>query len=113
MPRSPRTPCTADPRCPALVDTPGPCPAHRTERRAQRRERETWANYGTQWPRIRARVLMHEPMCRVCGAIATDVDHITPLRDGGTNARDNLQPLCHSCHSRKTARDNNFGGARE
>ncbi|WP_366141808.1 HNH endonuclease signature motif containing protein, partial [Propionivibrio sp.] len=34
---------------------------------------------------------------------ATDVDHIVPIRRGGTNKHENLQPLCHACHSRKTA----------
>lgn len=33
---------------------------------------------------------------------ATDVDHVTPLRRGGTNDPANLQALCHPCHSRKT-----------
>lgn len=36
--------------------------------------------------------------------IATDVDHIIPLRDGGAPfERSNLQGLCHSHHSSKTA----------
>jgi len=34
---------------------------------------------------------------------ATEVDHIVPLRAGGTNDAENLQALCKSCHSRKTA----------
>ena len=60
------------------------------------------------WQRLRAFVLAGEPLCRMCTAagmtvIATDVDH----RDGdpGNNDATNLQPLCHSCHSRKTAGD--------
>lgn len=44
-----------------------------------------------------------EPTCRVCGARATDVDHVVPKRAGGPDAHSNLQSLCHSCHSRKTA----------
>jgi 5-methylcytosine-specific restriction protein A len=48
-------------------------------------------------------VLREEPMCRSCGGAASQVDHIIPLSRGGTNDRANLQPLCHSCHSRKTA----------
>ena len=50
-------------------------------------------------------VLREEPMCRACGGAASQVDHIMPLSRGGTNDRANLQPLCHSCHSRKTARE--------
>jgi hypothetical protein len=37
--------------------------------------------------------------------VATDVDHIIDSRDDFTddNSRENLQPLCHECHSLKTA----------
>ncbi|NBW09689.1 MAG: HNH endonuclease [Caulobacteraceae bacterium] len=48
-------------------------------------------------------ILREEPLCRHCGAAASQVDHIVPLSRGGTDARENLQPLCHSCHSKKTA----------
>jgi len=60
-------------------------------------------------------VLNREPLCREClkqGRLtpATEVDHIVPLASGGTNDLENLQPLCHSCHSRKTAKeDGGFG----
>jgi len=36
--------------------------------------------------------------------LATDVDHIVPIDAGGTDEMSNLQALCHSCHSMKTAR---------
>jgi 5-methylcytosine-specific restriction protein A len=43
-------------------------------------------------------------------AASTEVDHIIPLRQGGKNTMDNLQGLCKSCHSRKTAlEDGGFG----
>ena len=53
-----------------------------------------------RWQKLRAYVLARDPLCRDCGAIATDVDH----HDGnpGNNAPDNLVPRCHSCHSTKT-----------
>jgi 5-methylcytosine-specific restriction protein A len=46
------------------------------------------------------------PICEIdgCGQVATDLDHKKPKRDGGTDAADNLQALCHSHHSQKTAR---------
>jgi len=34
---------------------------------------------------------------------AHHVDHVVAKRQGGTDALDNLQALCHSCHSKKTA----------
>lgn len=58
--------------------------------------------YNTTWTKLRLMVLRAEPMCRTCGAVATDVDHITPLARGGLNEFENLQPLCKVCHGRKT-----------
>lgn len=62
------------------------------------------------WKRLRAEVLAQEPLCRMCSAMglvvaATDVDHIIDSRDDYTddNRRENLQSLCHDCHSLKTA----------
>jgi 5-methylcytosine-specific restriction protein A len=58
----------------------------------------------------RAKCLARDPFCVVCQAaglleVATDVDHIEPHH--GDPARfwclENLQSLCHRCHSRKTA----------
>lgn len=55
-------------------------------------------------------MLHEEPLCRDPygehvgrPTVANHVDHITPKRRGGTDVRSNLQSLCHSCHSRKTA----------
>lgn len=60
---------------------------------------------GKQWQAIRKAVLECEPLCRECGAPATDVDHIDG--DNGNNGFSNLQPLCKPCHSRKTRREMN------
>lgn len=59
----------------------------------------------SRWRKLRAYVLAREPLCRDCGAIATDVDH----DDGnpGNNQPDNLVPRCHACHSSKTMRERN------
>lgn len=61
------------------------------------------------WLKLRAQVLADEPLCRFCFAAgyttpATDVDHIkNGVGDhSDDNSRDNLQPLCRACHSRKT-----------
>jgi hypothetical protein len=36
-------------------------------------------------------------------AVSTDVDHIVPREQGGSDHEDNLQGACHECHSWKTA----------
>jgi 5-methylcytosine-specific restriction protein A len=59
------------------------------------------------WPRDRARVLREEPECRLCGAPATQVDHIVPLAQGGSRGRENLQAICAWCHRGKTGREGN------
>lgn len=103
MPNRPRSPCT-EPGCPELVDRPGKCPAHRRDYDRELKRRHTWRNYGGDWPKIRAQVLAEEPLCP-CGARATDVDHVVPLRRGGTHQRSNLQPLCKPCHASKSAKE--------
>lgn len=96
---------------------PNPIQRHRPERAmnpaANRSGREadnrrTLSLHKEPWQRLRAAVLADEPLCRHCastGAVvpATDVDHLSG--DPSDNSRENLQPLCHACHSRKTATD--------
>lgn len=63
------------------------------------------------WKKVRRAQFDHEPLCRECrkqGRLvpAEDVDHIIQLEDGGAPLDpENLQSLCHSHHSEKTARD--------
>lgn len=121
-PQRPARPCRA-PGCPNLVRGPGSyCPEHAREvqrRYDAERGSPSRRGYGRNWRRLRAIVLAEQPLCAdpdgVHGdepPLATEVDHIVPLRAGGTNARSNLQALCKSCHSRKTAReDQRWGGA--
>lgn len=87
-----------------------PC-ARCVKAREQARGTATQRGYGAEWRRIRDQVLAEEPVCTICRAApSTDVDHIRPLRAGGTNARSNLRGTCHSCHSSKTVReDGGFG----
>ncbi len=80
--------------------------ANRTGRDAD--PRRTLKLNGSAWQRLRASVLAGEPLCRHCAARgltvpATDVDHMNGADD---NRLESLQPLCHSCHSLKTAADN-------
>jgi len=59
---------------------------------------------------IRKRLLYGEPLCRHCNErgtvrIATQVDHIVALVNGGSDDDSNKQPLCDECHKVKTTID--------
>lgn len=99
MPRRFSRPCS-QPGCPNLE-----CREHRRPRRAGRRPSAAARGYGRRWQRLRKMFLRANPLCVECGAAASEVDHIIPLRQGGSNRWDNLQALCKSCHSRKTAQE--------
>ena len=115
MPRRAKRGC-AHRGCPNLVEAGagGYCPTHAAQHQVERNKRidaqrgtAAQRGYDARWRRIRAMYLRNNPLCVHCLANghttpATDVDHITPLAVGGTHAPDNLQSLCHSCHSRKT-----------
>ncbi len=116
MPRRPKRPCSY-PGCPELVEQGqgGKCEKHsRQQKRAYGREYDrtratsTQRGYNASWRRLRKMVLNAEPLCRHCKqqdrlTPATEVDHI----DGNikNSSRDNLQPLCKSCHSRKSVKE--------
>lgn len=102
------------PGCPNLAPRGSRyCPPHEKERQRDvnaRRSPGYKEPYGGEWKRIRAAHLDEYPYCAKCGAPATDVHHIRPLRQGGTHDESNLQSLCRACHSRHTARhDGGFG----
>jgi 5-methylcytosine-specific restriction protein A len=61
---------------------------------------------------LRPAQLLREPFCRECArhgrrVRATDVDHVVDHKGDWEKFcdRSNLESLCHSCHSRKTARE--------
>jgi 5-methylcytosine-specific restriction endonuclease McrA len=62
--------------------------------------------YGHTWTKLRRAYLAAHPACAKCGAPARQVDHVIPLRDGGTHAWGNLQSLCLRCHAAKSQREN-------
>lgn len=115
MPRKAKRPCSRR-GCPNLVEVGagGYCPDHAAEHRAERNKRidaqrgtAAQRGYDARWRRIRLMQLRKFPLCATCLAAeitepATEVDHIIPLAEGGTHAFENLQSLCHPCHSRKT-----------
>ena len=75
----------------------------KTLQEKRRANGRTLALNGTAWRKLRASVLRLTPLCQHCQLPATDVDHVD--NDPSNNDRDNLQGLCHGCHSRKTNAD--------
>lgn len=77
--------------------------------------------YDYRWQKARKAYLRKHPLCKHCeenGRIepATVIDHIIPHRGDKQlfwDRDNNWQPLCESCHNRKTARyDGGFGNKR-
>lgn len=57
---------------------------------------------------IRRKHFTAHPLCVTCEAegrvrLATELDHIVPLWEGGHEADSNRQGLCEDCHKAKTA----------
>ena len=79
----------------------------------QRQRAEYSRLYDTKgWKTLRKRILFNTPLCSRCATLGTttaaaDVDHVVPHRGDTKLFYDatNLQALCHSCHSYKTARE--------
>lgn len=82
-----------------------------------RRGTRTERGYSNAWLRASKAFLISHPLCAECErqgktTPATEVDHIIPHKGNGKLFWDsnNWQPLCHECHSRKTAtEDGGFG----
>lgn len=78
---------------------------------SRRRRPENKWRHTAAYKRLRDAFIRGNPKCVICEAegrftIATVVDHIEPVSEGG-NAFDwgNLQSLCETCHNRKTGRE--------
>ena len=88
-----------------------------TVRRLDTTPGSTQREAGRPWQRKRERLFRSEPLCRICGALgrvslATEVDHVVPLAEGGSNDDANLQPICGDCHKAKTAEEIRRAGGR-
>ena len=102
----------------------GLCETHRAQQEARHAEQNKQRpsahrrGYGRRWRKLRARFLRINPLCGKCaeeGLVvpATEVDHIVPHRGDPALMWDwsNLQSLCKSCHSRKTAKEDSLFAA--
>ena len=98
--------------CPHVAVQHGRCEDHAPLAERERRRLHDAARpsasrrgYGTQWRKVRQHVLNEQPLCSECKragrvTLANEVHH----DDGNqfNNVRENLIPLCKSCHSRIT-----------
>ena len=81
----------------------------------QEQNRKTDERYHTvRWRKTRKLKLMQQPNCVECEkrgiiSVATDVDHIEPMRQGDPDEKfwdlDGLQCLCSSHHKSKSAKE--------
>jgi 5-methylcytosine-specific restriction protein A len=64
--------------------------------------------YGRSWDKLRLTILARDKhLCQVCLkagriTVATEVDHIKPKAQGGTDDPENLQSIDKACHAAKT-----------
>jgi len=108
MPRKPPRLCA----CGHRVASGARCPCERkrdAERKARfdrTRPNSSQRGYSGTWEKARAAFLRRHPLCVMCGARATVVDHKTPHK-GDTALfwdRANWQSLCGPCHNRTKQR---------
>ena len=118
MPYKPLAPC-AYPGCIGLAaESERYCSVHKPLMQLHEQDRRgnsAQRGYGARWRRLRLLVLARDSVCRQpgCNELSTDVDHIVPRAEGGTDSMSNLQGLCHAHHSAKTAKeDGGFGNSR-
>ena len=116
MPNKPMRPCK-HPGCTALVSG-GYCAEHQTSYvHYAKRGSSASRGYTAKWSKASKAYLAENPWCAEClksgrRTRATETDHIIPHKGNLLLFwdRSNWQPLCHSCHSIKTAReDGGFG----
>jgi 5-methylcytosine-specific restriction protein A len=118
MPSKPKRLCNY-PGCNKLTEK-GYCNEHRIKVNKindSKRKLSYQRGYTSKWSKESKYFLAMNPWCAEClkkgiYTAATETDHIIPHK-GNLKLfwdRNNWQPLCHSCHSKKTAtEDGGFG----
>ncbi len=123
MPSAAPRPCR-HPGCSQLVrDGGGYCAQHKRIKqeisKQADKDRGTSAQrgYGYKWQKLRANYLASHPLCVACKKtgllkVAEVVDHIVPHKGDMALFWDsgNWQPLCKTCHDRKTATEDGGWG---
>ena len=74
------------------------------EYRRRRHERKAPGAEYTTAEKIAARWEMFGNRCWICGAPATQTDHVKPLAKGGAHLPCNLRPICKPCNAKKNAK---------
>ena len=67
---------------------------------------------GRPWRRLKAKIHLRDDWtCQCCGVVTMELelDHITNVAQGGTDAESNLQSLCVPCHKKKTQAESRGG----
>ncbi len=100
------------------LTTEGYCELHKADANPMRQSPSA-RGYNYKWQKASKAYLAKHPFCAECErqglhVLATEVDHIIPHKGDKVLFwnKDNWQGLCHSCHSRKTVRENGGFGSR-
>ena len=111
----PKRPC-AYPGCKILVDIKERYCKEHQQTKTDFRPSAYQRGYDHKWQKARKRYLSEHPFCAEClkqgkYTLATDVDHIIAHKGSKILfwSENNWQSLCHSCHSKKTAKEDNGG----
>lgn len=116
-PQRAKRPCLVG-SCKDFASNKGYCDQHQNRIKQKDRERGTahQRGYDARWEKERTKFLDENPLCadhRKRGLVeaATVVDHIVPHKGDQVLFWDknNWQPLCKSCHDRKTATEDKGG----
>jgi 5-methylcytosine-specific restriction protein A len=90
--------------CGKIIQPGGQCPDHPRKRGPRKRSPSSEATSRPGWKKVRLAVLERDGYTCTCGAKATEVDHIVPASQGGSDDLSNLRGMCLKCNRAKAAR---------